>query len=668
MNPYPELKKKSQLALKLGVTTTQVSKWFQHRRETLTRLGQFKAQYNRTRRTPAELDVLQQSFEMDRYPSAERLSQLEQQLDGVTAKQIKLWFKHRRKQATKRNRHKSSSNSSSPTVGSGSQRRSPFHTHPAHQSSSSYPLSQPFPPPSSSILHSLQNTSTISHQPLSTQSSLVPPCPVQQSPESHTGYLLDSNHQPFYSYNNKAPQHGMLVSGTTPPSSGVATGSTPSFTGMEEMALRAARTVMNSKLTIEGLSRLSKFLNRPQSHISHWFSTTGATTDAMADVCTGSANNPAATNNVNAHHTQFVGSPCLTQSDAPPPHVYSGGQPQNQEQSKSENHTNRTTGRCDTPHHQSQDQQQQQQETNQQMQNMVDFSGTKHEAKVSSSNNNDGEKCTTIGDSNGNKNGNLTEEVRNNNVIEVTGTVVESANVTKAEVAMVSGVGLNCGVGAGGAGGNSQNGGSRSGSSCKSHQRIDDSAHKNCEEHSGGHEPGHNGQQQLNNENQVDEDQNGSNGHGQGGVINTFQVISSHVGVGENRQVCSQQQQQQQQQIQPQQIQPQYGVNATNCGAQNPQQQPQQPANGHHQYHQQSMYGGYMYSNDGGMMMGSGGGQHHHQVAGSCSGGGVVGNGQGPPMLAPLRYGGGSPVSGGGGGGYVTSNGMWYQQTPSCNK
>ncbi len=60
--PYPDPTRKTRLAAQLGVTGTQVSKWFQHRRESLTRLGQFKAQYNRSRRTDRELQVLQSKY------------------------------------------------------------------------------------------------------------------------------------------------------------------------------------------------------------------------------------------------------------------------------------------------------------------------------------------------------------------------------------------------------------------------------------------------------------------------------------------------------------------------------------------------------------------------------------------------------------------------------
>lgn len=100
--PYPNPSRKAVLAAQLGVTGTQVSKWFQHRRESLTRLGQFKAQYNRSRRTDRELAILQRAYEEDSYPSADRLAQLQAELVNVTAKQIKLWFKHRRKQSRHR--------------------------------------------------------------------------------------------------------------------------------------------------------------------------------------------------------------------------------------------------------------------------------------------------------------------------------------------------------------------------------------------------------------------------------------------------------------------------------------------------------------------------------------------------------------------------------------
>ncbi len=110
---YPSPQQKAALASQLGVTGTQISKWFQHRRESLTRLGQFKAQYNRSRRTEYEIQVLQKAFDENSYPSAERLAQLEAELENVTSKQIKLWFKHRRKQSRLRSAAFAASSNSS---------------------------------------------------------------------------------------------------------------------------------------------------------------------------------------------------------------------------------------------------------------------------------------------------------------------------------------------------------------------------------------------------------------------------------------------------------------------------------------------------------------------------------------------------------------------------
>ena len=57
--PYPSRETKIQLANELGVRREQVAKWFQHRREALSKLGQFQGQAMRARRTEEERQILQ---------------------------------------------------------------------------------------------------------------------------------------------------------------------------------------------------------------------------------------------------------------------------------------------------------------------------------------------------------------------------------------------------------------------------------------------------------------------------------------------------------------------------------------------------------------------------------------------------------------------------------
>lgn len=253
--PYPELQKKIHLAEQLGVTTAQISKWFQHRREHLTRLGQFKAQYNRTRRTPEQLDVLQTAFEEDRYPSAEKLAHLESQLSGVTVKQIKLWFKHRRKQVQKRNR----TNSSPRLI-------STAHSHPSHLSS-----------PHNAFKHMRHDASAAAQDAFRTDwragaavaaanvgatMAVMPnahshPLPVQSlvpNPSGPAGvpYPFDPHYYPY-----KGP-HLVLA-----PQS--------QFSELEVMALRGAHAVSNAKPTQEGIIRLAQMLNRHHTLLDEWF-------------------------------------------------------------------------------------------------------------------------------------------------------------------------------------------------------------------------------------------------------------------------------------------------------------------------------------------------------------------------------------------------------------
>lgn len=241
---YPELAKKTALAEQLGVTTTQISKWFQHRRESLTRLGQFKAQYNRTRRTPEELDVLQNAFDIDRYPTAEKLAELEAQLQGVTAKQIKLWFKHRRKQVQKRNRTSSTSPHTSPVLSPGAAV--------AADSIHSLPL-VPRPQERMPVISDWQPTSSAGLLPALQHSAVQQPGLVQPAVSTSLAYPFAPHS--YYAY--KAPQV-ML--------------STPStFSDAELMALRGGQAVANGIPSAEALARLATLLNRPVGTLSEWF-------------------------------------------------------------------------------------------------------------------------------------------------------------------------------------------------------------------------------------------------------------------------------------------------------------------------------------------------------------------------------------------------------------
>lgn len=237
---YPELAKKTALAEQLGVTTTQISKWFQHRRESLTRLGQFKAQYNRTRRTPEELDVLQNAFDIDRYPTSEKLAELEAQLQGVTAKQIKLWFKHRRKQVQKRNRTSSTSPHTSPVLS------------PAQAAAADVMHSLPLVPRPQDripVLSDWQPSASAALLPALQHSPVAQPGMVQASPMSSGPYS-------YYTY--KTPQ--MMLSAPS-----------QQFNDMELMALRGAQAIAAGVPSAEGISRVATLLNRPVTLVSEWF-------------------------------------------------------------------------------------------------------------------------------------------------------------------------------------------------------------------------------------------------------------------------------------------------------------------------------------------------------------------------------------------------------------
>jgi Homeodomain len=57
--PYPTLLAKSQIALRIGASVTQVSKWFQHHRESLGRVNQFKLQFPRVKKSASDLRTLE---------------------------------------------------------------------------------------------------------------------------------------------------------------------------------------------------------------------------------------------------------------------------------------------------------------------------------------------------------------------------------------------------------------------------------------------------------------------------------------------------------------------------------------------------------------------------------------------------------------------------------
>lgn len=57
-NAYPDIATKERLAARMGVARPQISKWFQHRREALSKSGSFVGVTQRARRTPEELHAL----------------------------------------------------------------------------------------------------------------------------------------------------------------------------------------------------------------------------------------------------------------------------------------------------------------------------------------------------------------------------------------------------------------------------------------------------------------------------------------------------------------------------------------------------------------------------------------------------------------------------------
>mmetsp|Transcript_11060 Transcript_11060/g.33927 ORF Transcript_11060/g.33927 Transcript_11060/m.33927 type:complete len:439 (-) Transcript_11060:40-1356(-) len=102
-NPYPDVETKERLADELNVKRSQVSKWFQHKRESLSKLGRFHGQKQRERRTKEELAILEAAFAKYTYPSGEQIEEVLERLGGaLTSAQVKLWFKHKRNMLAKK--------------------------------------------------------------------------------------------------------------------------------------------------------------------------------------------------------------------------------------------------------------------------------------------------------------------------------------------------------------------------------------------------------------------------------------------------------------------------------------------------------------------------------------------------------------------------------------
>jgi Homeodomain len=133
--PYPTLLRKTEIAGRIAATVAQVSKWFQHHRESLGRVNKFKLQFPRTRKTVSDvrglngvlgLSILDVNsipisepgltkvlsfamcvayFSRKKYPTADDITKLADSLESVSENQIRVWFKHRRKQISFRRAH-----------------------------------------------------------------------------------------------------------------------------------------------------------------------------------------------------------------------------------------------------------------------------------------------------------------------------------------------------------------------------------------------------------------------------------------------------------------------------------------------------------------------------------------------------------------------------------
>jgi len=106
--PYPSVEYKGELASRIGVKRQQIAKWFQHRRESLSKAGKFEGQKQRDRRTPQELHVLQDAFNISPYPSADEIQNIVLKLPSLSEAQVRLWFKHKRNSVIKKGPESSS--------------------------------------------------------------------------------------------------------------------------------------------------------------------------------------------------------------------------------------------------------------------------------------------------------------------------------------------------------------------------------------------------------------------------------------------------------------------------------------------------------------------------------------------------------------------------------
>jgi len=101
--PYPSPEEKLKLANQLGVKKKQISKWFQHKRESMAKAGQLpEAVKQKDRRTHEELEILLQAFEENPYPTTSDVDELVKKIGTMTVPQTKLWFKHRRSTLNKK--------------------------------------------------------------------------------------------------------------------------------------------------------------------------------------------------------------------------------------------------------------------------------------------------------------------------------------------------------------------------------------------------------------------------------------------------------------------------------------------------------------------------------------------------------------------------------------
>jgi len=237
--PYPNPTQKGALASQLGVTATQISKWFQHRRESLTRLGLFKAQYNRSRRTEHELRVLQMAFDENSYPTSDRLAELESQLENVTSKQIKLWFKHRRKQSRLRAAAAAAAASATNTNN--------VHTNTGGSTSGTGES----PPLMGGGAGSV--TTPTGH---GVDLSLSPPTPTSAMPVNPNAVAM----------NTMGGATATTMAGTIP-----IPAIYPPFSALELMALRGALCMSKQAPPLQALHSLACFLGRPIDHLRTFF-------------------------------------------------------------------------------------------------------------------------------------------------------------------------------------------------------------------------------------------------------------------------------------------------------------------------------------------------------------------------------------------------------------